>query len=341
MSQVSNSTMDVMIFNLTTEVEEKFTQFRAVFSLVSVMCLYLPSFLLSLAVLIAVLYSKKINPKIKIVIANIVLYDLTLLLTEIFRSLLPVLYYTRGTDVATHCKVGIYFYFVTTESKQFTISMYCFVMFYIVKHKASNLKWKIVLVGLLVPIFASILWNQMVFYNDFFITGEIGFCFVLRHSPLLTTKLVSLFLEGFLLTGLSIAFITAIIVYIKRNTIDDPTIKQGLLKTAVALATISTFSFITSTLPVLMSRIQPEPTVTFSSEVWRRFLPQTILFSVGSWPVLVTPICLVLTLRPLRKIFIQAAVHLRCSKQNKINKNLTTGDSFISLDSKYVDKQKI
>ncbi len=57
--------MDGVIFNLTTEVEEKFTKFKTVFSLVSIMCLYIPSFLLSLAVLIALLY-RRLTLKLKL-----------------------------------------------------------------------------------------------------------------------------------------------------------------------------------------------------------------------------------------------------------------------------------
>ncbi len=200
--------------------------------------------------------------------------------------------------------------------------MYCFVMFYVVKYKASNLSWKVITAGLTLPLVASCLWNQIVFYNTYFVTGEIGFCFVLRHSPLLLTKLISLFLEGFILIGLSFSFIVALGKYVQHSTItNDNAIKQGILKTAIALAIISTLSFITSTLPVLMSRIQTEPTVTYSSEVWRRFLPQTILFSVGSWPVLATPICLLLTLKSIRQTFLDVLICCKFFEETEKHKN--------------------
>ncbi len=317
--------MDILIFNLTAEVEEKFTRFRLTFSLISMLCLYLPSLLLSLTVLLSVLYSKKINGKMKIVICNIVISDIALSLTEIFRSSLPILYYTQGTGIAIYCRIGIYLYFVSTETKQFAITMYCFVMFYIVKFKAANLKRKVMLAGVAGAIVASCLWNQIIFYNNYNIGGEIGFCYVPRRSPLLITKLISLLLEGFFFTGSSMTCIIILGLYVKSAIIHTSTVKHGMLKTAVALAVISILSFITSTLPVLMATLQPEPMTMYSEEVWRKYLPQTILFPMGSWSVLVTPICLVLTLKPVRQVFSKIFTYIRCgAKKNLRSHNQVT-----------------
>ena len=295
----------MLIFNLTAEVELQFTRFRAAFSLVSLLVVYIPSSLLCIAVIAAVASSKTMCYKTKTITINVLASSLALLATEVFRMIIPFLYFDSGTEVTTHCKVGIYFYFVTTESTQLAIFLYCLTMLYIVKKGIAQLKWSLIILAVVAPKLASAIWNQMVFYNAYFITGEIGFCFVLRHSTLLIVKLVSLLLEGVVFTGGAVACAIFLGIYVRENLVHtDQNPKKGTLRTSIALVVISIASLVTLVLPVLITTIQPEPTVTDSSTVWRKFLPQAVLFPIGSWPTAATPICMALTLRTVRDAFV-------------------------------------
>ena len=278
--------------------------------------LVLPSLLLCILCALALIFSKEINKKIRLLLVNIFAAEICKWMAyTVFYLTWPVrlLYQDDFT-----CKLFFSLYAAATVQTFMAGALYAINVYIFIKHGKKKLKWRVV-----IPL-AAISWIvTFVFAAMPYIEKKItsnGFC--VSNPDRIIYKIYATAIGVLILLFLGVQIICGIltVVYIRRNTLEENTdIKKAVAKVQAYFAAASILSFINNIGPAFVPLIRE---AIADNDTTTTVAVNYLILVVFSIPAIATPIVTIALLKPVRlatKTMIKKAYTLCCRKHSVAN----------------------
>lgn len=260
--------------------------------------LVIPPMLLCLVCVLALVYAKEINIKIKVLLINIFAAEICYWLhLAVFYVGWP-LRYTYDED--NLCKLFISIFNVASLQKGAANAIYAINVYLFIKHGEKKLKWYVIITYIIVSWLLSTTTTGLLPYlNDYGASNLFGFCRADAESPFFRFNLAALITMEILFLAIEFIFCILVGVYIKRNVLDESSdMKKAVAKVQGYLIAASILSFIISVLPaanpiLFKEAISNGGIVSFVAVNYTVRLFATL-------PAIATPVVAIILLKPVR-----------------------------------------
>ena len=293
--------------------------------------LVLPPFLLCLLCVLALVFAKEINLKIRVLLINIFTAE-TFNWLSFFPMYLGCAAHFINREVIL-CKLFISLYVVTGLLKFASTSIYAVSVYMFIKHGVKKLKWYVIIPYIAVTwtMFTTTL-SMPPYLEEYGAQNIKGFCTANLFSAPYIGMAVSLTVGAlfFLSNELISCILTAI--YMKRNTLKgDTSVKKAIAKVFGYMAVVSVLSFINSVLPYFIAMIFE---TTLPVRNLATFLAGIYMIRVfANITAFLTPIVTIILLKPVREAIktISKKVCPCCHKNREATteKHSSTGASLV------------
>ena len=238
-----------MAFNLSRVDISKYYDINTAVSISLFSILVLPPLLLCVLCVLALVFAKEINSKIRLLLINIFAVEICKWISyTLFYLGLPIrlLYQDSVT-----CKLFVSFSFIAAQIFV-AVAFYAIHVYIFIKYGEKKLKWTVVIPLLIVSWTVHIAAAIVPSFDEFGSMNNNGFCTSNPDSILYKCFISAI--AGLELLFLSIQLICSIltIVYIRRNTLEGNTnVKKAVAKVLAYFAIASILSFINNILPAI------------------------------------------------------------------------------------------
>ena len=238
-----------MAFNLSGVDISKYYDINTAVSISLFSILVLPPLLLCVLCVLALVFAKEINSKIRLLLINIFAVEICKWISyTLFYLGLPIrlLYQDSVT-----CKLFVSFSFIAAQIFV-AVAFYAIHVYIFIKYGEKKLKWTVVIPLLIVSWTVHIAAAIVPSFDEFGSMNNNGFC-TSNPDSILYKGFISA-IAGLELLFLSIQLICSIltIVYIRRNTLEGNTnVKKAVAKVLAYFAIASILSFINNILPAI------------------------------------------------------------------------------------------
>ena len=284
------------MYNLSEEMEEDILRFNAAAYSVIILVVLVPIFVFILVSIVAIVLTTKIHWKMKTLMLYVVVPEAMSALNQIPECLYHTLYFL-GIEPASFCRVITYTEAICFDSKVLATFSYSLSVYIVLKHGMSKLKWKVLITMLVVPLVFILLLEQMPLYDESLDYTELGHCYGGDTSLILIVNIVILALIGFILTFLTVTFSVLSLCYVRKNTINNEQIQNGMVKSLVLFLALS-FAQI-SILVVDAAYFVTVDEINVLN-VWGTEVSRVIFYVTGNLPLLIPSIVIMSFVKPIR-----------------------------------------
>ena len=285
-----------MSLNLSEEMMEDALKINVAIYSVAITLVLVPASALLAVNIIAILLSKRIHWKMRALMVYIVLPEVMSVLIQILIGIYPILYF-QDFDLTGMCQVVAYIYSVTIDFRVVSTFLYSLCIYIGLKVGLSKINWKVFIVMLVAPLVCFFIYNQMLLYDESFISTEVGSCTTNGTSPILSARIaITAILDCFILTSLAVIFSVLSFCYVKRNAMKNDQIQKGMVK---SLAFFILSSVIQLSSPVIIPLyIFIFSRTTFS--VWGIQITRATCFTLYSVTSTIPSVVMIYFVKPLR-----------------------------------------
>ena len=257
-----------------------------------------PPFLLCIVCVLALIFAKMINPKIRFLLINV-------FTAEALNWIASFIFYLGWASRFVHenddsCKLFISLYIVSGILKFASTSTYAMNIYIFVKYGETKLKWYVIIPYFVITwVVATIAAGVPPYHQSYGVSSNNGFCTVNPLSAAFISTLTMLTAGASFFLTIELIFCILTFVYMKRNTLKGNTVvKKAVAKVLGYLAVVSVLSFINSVIPHfnpfifrLTNPISNFATITAIAYL-TRVVPNLTAFG--------TPIVTIILLKPVR-----------------------------------------
>ena len=217
--------------------------------------LVLPPFLLCLLCMLALVFAKEINLKIRLLLINI----FTAEVLNWFSFFILYLGWSARfiNEEDTSCQLFISFYAIAGLLKFSATSLYAVSVYVFIKYGDKKLKWYVIIPYIVVVWIAVTLTVGVPPYlEEYGAQNTIGFCTANVFSAPYIGMAVSLTVGAMFFLSIELIFCILTVVYMKRNVLEGNTsVKKAVAKILGYMAVVSVLSFINSIPPYFIGMI--------------------------------------------------------------------------------------
>ena len=260
--------------------------------------LVLPPFLLCLLCVLALVFAKDINLKIRVLLINIFIAE-TLNWLSFFPMYLgwPARFIDRGV---ISCKLFVSLSVITGLLKFAGTSLYAVGVYIIIKHGDKRLKWYFIIS------YIAVTWTVITttlsvppYLKDYGAQNIRGFCTANFFSAPYIGMSVSLAVGALFFLSIQLICCILTVIYMKQNVLKgDTSVKKAVTKVLVYMAVVSVLSFINSVFPYFLAIIFETNSPTRSVATFLAGVYMVRVFAIiTAFP---TPIVTIILLKPVR-----------------------------------------
>ncbi len=329
-----------MAFNLTGYDPELFVGINSILHVLIFLLFPLPNLILSGLCVVALLTSKTLNRKIRVVLANVFVAEITHALSSFFIYLgYPIRASVNDGDIT--CSIDGSFLFIGTLSSLAAISLYTIVVYVLITVGVKKLKWNVIITYIVVSWGVNILAvlsltvPRTVEVNvDGLLKSIDGFCGldIMDTNEVLSTiyTLAAVTLALGVAVSLLLISIFGILTlrYVKKNTIqENPAIKKAIAKNLLYLS-IKVFLVVAIYVVFFGFSSLRQYIEERTGDILFVALEYIINYSTFEILSLITPIASLATLQPLRVAVKQILAKLKkmcfCYKSSQVQVSITS-----------------
>ena len=287
--------------------------------------LVLPPFLLCLLCVLALVFAKQMNLKIRLLLINIFTAE-ALNWLSFFPMYLgwPARFIDGGV---ISCKLFVSLYVISGLLKFASTSIFAVGVYMFINHENKKLKWYVI-ISYIVVTWTVVITTVSVppYLKDYGAQNTRGFCTANFFSAPYLGMSVSLAVGALFFLSIQLISCILTVIYIKQNVLKgDTSVKKAVTKVLVYMAVVSVLSFINSVLPYFLAIIfetnSPNGNVaTFLARVYMVH----VFANITAFP---TPIVTIILLKPVRKAIktMSKKVCPRCHKNQEYSATGITG----------------
>ena len=297
-----------MAFNLTGVDPDQYFKVTVAVNSLLFTALVLPSLLLCLQCAVALIFAKEINSKIRLLLVNI-------LVAEISKWISFTVYYLTWPlrllyQDTLSCKVFFSSFSVACSQTFTASSLHAILVYTFIKYGEKKLKWCVVIPFEAVSWLVTLVLAALQYFNDTTITSN-GFCGG-SFEKSIAFKISFPFNVLLAVSSLGAQIICGvlIIVYIKRNTLKENTkTKKAVAKVLAYFVVSSILTLLNLTAPVFNLLIQKAATT--ANNTTAIIVVNYLIVLVFNIPSIATPIVTIILLKPVR-VAIKAMIKTAC-----------------------------
>ena len=284
------------LFNISGVNPELFFNYNLGFGISLFSVFVLPPFLLSLLCVVSLIFTKKINKKIRVLFINIFAAEICSCLHNSFLCLgFPVRFRYQDT---TTCKLFLSAFMVAAEQKFTAGTLYAINIYLLAKYGEKKLKWHVIMPYIIISWMASAIFGMLPYNNEFGVITTQGFCTANTDSHLLQITVLVLFASTALFLCIQVFFSIITAIYIKKHTLEgNSDIKKAVAKVLIYLLATSVLSYINnivpSTIPFIREALQIDDIFSFLA----LYYITVILVNI---PTIAIPIVTLVFMKPIR-----------------------------------------
>ena len=264
---------------------------------VIILVVLVPIFVLILVSIVAIVMSRNLHWKMKTLMLYVVVPEAMTSLNQIIRGIHPILY-LLGIEPVGFCRVIAYTNAICFDFKVLATFSYSVSVYIVLKHGLSKLKWKVLITMLVVPLVVFLLLDQMLLYEESLDSMELGQCSAGDASSILIANFfINIVLNGVILTVLTVTFSVLSLCYVRKNTINNEQIQNGMVKSLV-LFLASSFAQIS--ILVIDAAYFDTLDETNDFELWQTEVTMLVFYATGNLPLLIPSIAIMSFVKPIR-----------------------------------------
>ena len=286
-----------MSYNLSEELVEDILRFNVAAYSLSILVVLVPTFVLILVSIVAIVMSRNVQWKMKTLMLYVVVPEAMTALNLIIRGFNHILYF-QGIEPDGFCRGIAYTYAICFDFKVFATFSYSLCVYVVLKYGLLKLKWKVLITMLVVPLVFILLVNLTVLFDKSLDSMELGHCFAGDTSSSLTAQYVIKVVLIGVLTVLTVTFSVLSLCYVRKNTINNEQIQKGMVKSLVlfmassfaqisVLVVTAVYFFFLNGMNVL--------------NVWGIEISRVTLYAPGNLPLLIPSIAIMSFVKPIRE----------------------------------------
>ena len=324
-----------MVLNITGVDNQLYYDVNVAINVCFFIFLSLLPLLLCVLVILALIFAKTINIKIRVLLINIFAAEI---LNWISYAIFYLGWIVRlNYNETFSCKLFITITLLANLQKFYSGMLYAINTYLFIKYGEKKLKWYIIIPYIVLSwlMLSVILLLTIILTPPDFIRYINSICFVNIYSSLLFLISTSLLtITAFILLVAQIIVVIITFVYIKKNTLaENAQIKKAVAKVLVYIIIASIISFIGTIVPAVSFIVRLIlPGSTIASLTARSYLAR-LVFGV---PGIATPIVAIALLKPVREAIKTMPRNLFCRKDNKIHPTANTGTDTTALQTSRV-----
>ena len=307
-----------MVLNITGVDNQLYYDVNVAINVCFFIFLTLLPLMLCVLVILALIFAKTINIKIRVLLINIFAAEI---LNWIGYAIFYLGWIVRLNHNETTSCIMFYTFAVIFNIQKFTSgALYAVNIFLFIKYGEKKLKWYIIIPHIVLSwlIISVISILRAIFIPSNFVRYINGICSVPIYTSVLFTISTSLTTSiAFILLVVQIIIIIITFVYIKKNTLtENAQIKKAVAKVLVYIIIASIISFVGTIFPAvsfIVRLIIPGSTIVTMTA---RSYFSRLVFGV---PGIATPIAAIALLKPVREAIKTMPRNLFCKKDNKIH----------------------
>ena len=296
-----------MAFNLTGVDPDQYFKVTVAVNSLLFTCLVLPSLLLCLQCAVALIFAKEINSKIRLLLVNIFVAEISkwIAFTVLYLTWpLRILY----QDTLT-CKLTFSSFSVARSQTFMAAGLYAILVYTFIKYGEKKLKWCVVIPFEAVSWLVTLVFAALPYIDGAIITSN-GFCGG-SFQKSISIKISFPFNVLLAVSSLGAQIICGVltIVYIKRNTLEENTkIKKAVAKVLAYFALTSILPVINLIAPAFNLLIRKAVTANNTTAMIAINYLFIVVFNI---PSIATPIITIVLLKPVR-VAIKAMIKRAC-----------------------------
>ena len=286
-----------MAINITGFDVELFFAFNTAANVAIFSVFTLPSIIFGMLCIAGLISTKKIDWKLKVIIANVIAVDIVYSMGQILLYLGYPLRAYGGDENGYSCEIAASFLFGTLFTKPASFTLYTVVAYVFIKYGKDKIKWQYLVVFLIAIWLVNIGLFVANIVRDFTIVSN-GFCVeqLTADSPLLDILTATIIVTASAsCTGVTLVFSILTGCYVKTHTIqDDASLKKEMMKFLV-------FQWINVVVPAVAIICSG---VVAGINIPSVILTLSLLYLVSVFyaaSVLLTPLACFFILKPIRK----------------------------------------
>ena len=260
--------------------------------------LVLPPFLLCLLCVLALVFAKEMNLKIRVLLINIFTAE-TLSWLSFFPMYLgwPARFIDGGV---ISCKLFVSLYVISGLLKFASTSIFAVSVYVFIHHENKKLKWYVIIPYIVVTwTVVTLTVSVPPYLEDYGAQNIRGFCAANLFSGPYIGMSVSLTVGAVLFLSIELISCILTVIYMKRNVLEgNASVKKAIAKVLGYMAAVSVLSFINSVLPYFIPMIfettSPDGNLTtFLAGIY----VTRVCANITAFP---TPIVTIILLKPVR-----------------------------------------
>ena len=286
-----------MAFNLTGVDKTLYYNANVAVNVTLFTCLVLPPLILCMLCVLALVFTKEVNLKIRILLINIFAAETCNWLSyATFYLGWPILWFS---DDITLCQFTYILYSVTIIQRCTAGAFYAIHIYIFIKHGVKKLKWYVIVIFIVTSWISATAVGLSTSFNTAAVINNHGFCTVNpgSASTMRVTSIVASIGVVFLIIQISFSVVT--VVFVIRNTLEGSIeLKKATTKVLAYLAAASILSFINNILPAIVNpiirNVLPKDDIVITIAVYY------LLRIVSNIPAIATPIVTIALFKPVR-----------------------------------------
>ena len=292
-----------MAFNITGFDEDLFFTINTAVGTSLFFVIVLTPLVLCVLCVLALIYTKNINKKLKVLLINIFAAEIC---TWLFWTLtflgFPLRFHTHdGFNWICSLETSI---FLVGGNQKFTSgSIYAVVVYIFVKYGERKLNWYVIIAYIAVSwVVITMIIGILPYIKNFEVSNSNGICATTPDTILFKAAVPFGVLLTAIFLGVVVVFCVLTGVYIKRNTLEgNVEVKKAVAKVLVYLTVVTVLTFITSLLSPVSSAVRETAGARYG--IVGEIMVGYIFRIIYSGNAFLTPIMAIIFLKPVRIAF--------------------------------------
>lgn len=239
-----------MAFNLTGMNVDLYFSVNIAINVGIFSLLILPSFILCLLCVVALLFAEEINWPMRVLIINILASEIVFWVAFSFLILgfVPRLYITDEGSIS--CRIAYSLAITSSLTKFSAVAFYAINVFIFIRYGLKMVKWSIIVPYVVISWTFSFAVSSLPFLNHLEILVNNGFCDGNPSSPVFGVIVATTLLVIVIMLAITLVFSLLTYCYVKKNVLEDNVeIKRAVSKNLYYFAIASIFTLLYNVAP--------------------------------------------------------------------------------------------
>ena len=277
--------------------DEGFYNVNSAINIGLVIVLTLPELLVCGLSLLAIVFAKEVNTKLRALLINILATDMAYSIGITASFLQYPIKARNASSGDISCSTILSILLTSDVNKLVVVAVYAIMVYLFIKYNVKKLKWYTIVPSILIPWVLAVGLSQLTYSREFGVSIEGGFC-TIDPTPLYIAVLITVWVvEVIGCLPIIVIFSVLTYLYIRNNVLEgNSEIKKAITRNLfyhLAAAVFSLLHLIPTVFPLVFANAEVNVTAML--------VMYYILNFVFRLPSLFTPVVTIIMLDPLRK----------------------------------------